>query len=130
MGMSLNDFDRPIGGSDSGNPSEKLDLGTLLNALDGILETPGRILIMTSNHPECLDSALIRPGRIDMIIKFDYCKRMEIQEIYTGITGKTLPEEVISRIPDDTYSPAEITQRIFEQFENPESGIRALMDDN
>lgn len=27
-----------------------------------------RLLIMTSNHPEKLDPALIRPGRIDKII--------------------------------------------------------------
>ena len=36
-------------------PSEKLDLGTMLNLMDGILETPGRIIVMTSNHPEKLD---------------------------------------------------------------------------
>ncbi|CAN0117855.1 unnamed protein product, partial [Laminaria digitata] len=37
----------------------------LLNVLDGIVDTPGRIVIMTTNHPEALDAALIRPGRID-----------------------------------------------------------------
>lgn len=37
----------------------------LLNAIDGILCTEGRILFMTSNHPEQLDPALIRPGRVD-----------------------------------------------------------------
>ena len=36
----------------------------LLNVLDGIVDTPGRIVIMTTNHPEALDAALIRPGRI------------------------------------------------------------------
>ena len=36
----------------------------LLNVLDGVVDTPGRILIMTSNHPEILDPALIRPGKL------------------------------------------------------------------
>ena len=36
----------------------------LLNVLDGIVDTPGRIVIMTTNLPEALDAALIRPGRI------------------------------------------------------------------
>jgi len=44
---------------------DKLDLSGLLNVLDGVVDTPDRIVIMTSNHPEKLDPALIRPGRID-----------------------------------------------------------------
>jgi len=108
-------------------PSEKLDLGTLLNLLDGILETPGRIIIMTSNHPEVLDPALIRPGRIDMIIKFDKSTKSEVQEIYTGLVGKSIPEDLIDKIPDRKYTPAKITQSIFENFQNPESGIRKLV---
>ena len=44
---------------------DKLDLSGLLNVLDGVVDTPDRIVIMTSNHPEKLDPALIRPGGID-----------------------------------------------------------------
>ena len=33
-------------------------LSDLLNVLDGTVETPGRILVMTTNHPEPLDPAL------------------------------------------------------------------------
>jgi chaperone BCS1 len=44
---------------------DQLNLTGLLNVLDGVVDTPGRILIMTTNHPEMLDPALIRPGRID-----------------------------------------------------------------
>ena len=40
-----------------------LNLADVLNILDGILECPGRIVIMTTNHPDKLDPALIRPGR-------------------------------------------------------------------
>lgn len=108
-------------------PSEKLDLGTLLNLLDGILETPGRIIIMTSNHPEVLDPALIRPGRIDMIIKFDKSTKAEVQEIYTELVGKNIPNDLIEKIPDKKYTPAKITQSIFENFQDPESGIRNLI---
>ncbi|CAN0433199.1 unnamed protein product [Ascophyllum nodosum] len=45
--------------------TDKLDLAGLLNVLDGVVDTPGRIVVMTTNHPEKLDAALIRPGRID-----------------------------------------------------------------
>lgn len=40
-------------------------LSGLLNVLDGVASQEGRIVIMTSNHAEKLDKALVRPGRID-----------------------------------------------------------------
>lgn len=51
---------------------DKLDLSGILNVLDGVVDTPGRMLVMTTNHPEKLDPALIRPGRIDKKIKLGY----------------------------------------------------------
>jgi hypothetical protein len=54
--------------------AEKLDLSFLLNILDGVLENPGRIVIMTSNYIDKLDHALIRPGRIDIIADFKKCR--------------------------------------------------------
>ena len=44
---------------------DDLNLAGFLNVLDGVVETLRRMLIMTINHPEMLDPALIRPGRID-----------------------------------------------------------------
>lgn len=63
------------------NP-EELTLSFLLNLLDGVLETPGRIVIMTSNHPELLDPALVRPGRIDINLHVGYCTREMIIEMF------------------------------------------------
>ena len=46
----------------------------LLKAIDGIGDnTRGIIFIFTSNHPERLDPALRRKGRIDMNIPLSYC---------------------------------------------------------
>merc|ERR1711902_217941 len=52
-------FDRKFG-------AQKLTLASLLEVLDGVMEMEGRMLIITTNYPEKLDKALIRPGRIDM----------------------------------------------------------------
>jgi hypothetical protein len=40
-------------------------LSGLLNAVDGLSSRDGRVLILTTNHPERLDPALLRPGRVD-----------------------------------------------------------------
>lgn len=46
--------------------AEGMTLSGLLNAIDGVASSDGRLLIMTTNHPERLDDALIRPGRVDL----------------------------------------------------------------
>lgn len=45
-----------------------LTFSGLLNALDGVAASEERIIFMTTNHPEKLDAALIRPGRVDQKI--------------------------------------------------------------
>ena len=57
------------------------NLSYLLNILDGLEEYPGRIIVMTSNQPNKLDKALIRPGRIDHIIEFTNATIDDIKNI-------------------------------------------------
>ena len=98
--------------------SDKVTLGTLLELMDGLVEFPGRIIIMTTNHPEVLDPALLRPGRIDMHIHFSKMRGTDIANIYRIWTGYTLSDEDIARIPSDTYTQAQISQLIFKyEFE-------------
>lgn len=52
--------------------TDKLDLSGLLNVLDGVVDTPGRIMVLSTQHPERLDPALVRPGRISVKIRMDY----------------------------------------------------------
>lgn len=47
-------------------------LGKMLADIDGLIQVHGRIIVMTTNHPEKLDPALMRPGRIDFKMAFDY----------------------------------------------------------
>jgi ATP-dependent Zn protease len=49
----------------SNEEREKNALAVILNALDGIPEADGRMIIMTTNRPENLDDALKRPGRME-----------------------------------------------------------------
>ena len=63
------------------NKRENNNLSYLLNILDGINETPGRIIIMTTNKPELLDEALVRPGRIDIRINFSKSTEEDVKNI-------------------------------------------------
>lgn len=81
-------------------------LAGLLNATDGAGTPHGLITIMTSNAPEKLDSALIQPGRVDLIECFRLCTAEQASDIIkyyyddelvpvsTGLDGVS-PAEVV-----------------------------------
>ena len=70
------------------NTDKTLTLSDILNIIDGINETPGRILIISSNHYEKLDPALVRPGRIDHHIILGNASVETIREIYYNYFNK------------------------------------------
>jgi mitochondrial chaperone BCS1 len=51
--------------SQSASQLQKITPSDLLNFIDGIVASCGRVLVMTTNYPERLDAALIRAGRVD-----------------------------------------------------------------
>ena len=50
---------------DTNGTRDKLTTSGLLNVIDGMFSPEGSLIFVTTNHPEKLDSALTRPGRID-----------------------------------------------------------------
>ncbi len=103
----------------------ELDLSSILNVMDGTLETPGRMIIITSNYPERLDHAFIRPGRIDMIIEFKKANRKIIGEMYNSFYDKPARHELLQCIGDYKWTPAEVSQILFKHFHNP---VQSLID--
>jgi SpoVK/Ycf46/Vps4 family AAA+-type ATPase len=83
-------------------------LDDILNLWDGIRETPGRIMIISSNHYYDLDPALIRPGRIDVSLELANASREIINEIHVHLFGETMDLNKLTNIQDNFYSPAEI----------------------
>lgn len=57
-------------------------LSGLLNVIDGAIAADGRLLVMTTNHPEKLDPALVRPGRVDQKVVFASLQRAEVIRMY------------------------------------------------
>jgi DNA polymerase III delta prime subunit len=98
---------------------DKLDLAGLLNVLDGVVDCPNRILIMTTNHPEKLDAALIRPGRIDKIIYLGYIQFEAILEMLEHYFTEPLSETQASKLKKTMDNPpgvADMTPAEVEQL--------------
>jgi len=54
----------------------------LLNVIDGVVATEGRLLIITTNHRERLDSALVRKGRIDREFHITWAREEELRRFH------------------------------------------------
>lgn len=105
---------------------QPVTLDDILNLWDGIRETPGRILIITSNHYEKLDSALTRPGRIDITHKLDNASRKTISEIYYHLFEKNIEPNILEKINDCFYSPAELIN-IYVTYKEEEKFVERLL---
>lgn len=92
--------------------SSHLTFDCLLQCLDGVRRNDGLIVIVTSNHPEKLDSALLRAGRIDRTVTLppmdDSAKRELASRILQDVDVDI--EELISECGENE-SPARFQER-------------------
>lgn len=98
----------------------------LLNALDGVATPHGLITIMTDNHPERLDPALLRPGRIDRIFHFAHPDRLTMFrhfQFFYEHTPQHAAEWTIGR------SSAAISEIFKRNMDEPEAADYALCDE-
>lgn len=78
--LLIEDIDTSVPNRELNKQTKPFSLGTLLNTLDGVNARENLIVIMTSNHADKLDPALIRPGRVDRRFTFDYATDQQIAQ--------------------------------------------------
>jgi hypothetical protein len=111
-------------------PTEEdpITLDDILNLWDGIRETPGRIMIISSNHYCDLDPALIRPGRIDLTLELSNATHEIIKDMYSHIFKEKIDENDVKilKIQDKFYSPAEIMNIYMNEERNKDLFLNRL----
>ena len=117
---------RPAVEKDKDN-GEAVTLSFLLNLLDGVLETPGRILVITSNYPEKLDRALIRPGRIDVKISFTNASRTFVHEMIERFYSCEIPLDEVPVGVEGKFTPAEVMESCCTYFKDYKRAIAHLI---
>jgi chaperone BCS1 len=65
---------------------------------------------MTTNHPEKLDEALIRPGRVDHQVSFGNATQTQIKELFQRMYTNDLPKTKLI-IREDSETPTEIPKK-------------------
>jgi chaperone BCS1 len=94
-----------------------LTLSGLLNAIDGIIASDGRILIATTNHLEKLDEALVRKGRFNLTVEIGYLTEPCFRQFFANF----YPNFPI--VPDTKFvenmAPATLQALIIDNREDP-----------
>lgn len=93
----------------SATPASTTMLGRFLELMDGVDEMYGRMCIMTTNHPEKLEKALVRAGRFgDIVHEFGNLSRAAIVAILQQWFNRHIPEYERAAIQDDTWTQSDI----------------------
>ena len=116
--LLLEDIDAVFHGRERRSDMVKLSFAGLLNALDGVAAGEGRISILTTNHPQHLDPALIRPGRTDLHLHLGNATRAQI----AGMLARFFPEAAFpqmdaaqrthlsGQVPEEVISMAQLQE--------------------
>jgi hypothetical protein len=107
---------------------KKLTLADLLEVFDGVMEMKGRIMVITTNHPEKLDPAIIRPGRVDVNIQFGHCQPDDVLDIFKNFygSGQLPPDFDLTKIGRDQWTAAEVIQVFLDNLANPARGLQII----
>jgi SpoVK/Ycf46/Vps4 family AAA+-type ATPase len=89
-----------VGSEESANAAvtRKFNLSTFLSVLDGHTLEDGIIFIMTTNHQERLDPAIIRPGRMDIHLDLRYATYYQMRRIYKMVIDQEDDESSLDGI--------------------------------
>lgn len=116
----------------------EITLSSLLNILDGIYSYNGRIIIFSTNHPEIIDEACLRSGRIDVRIKFKRLSQKILYEMiehwyksYDEFYGTVLTEEFRNlwkdfNFDDEKLKPCDISNILQKYGKNVEFTLKSL----
>jgi chaperone BCS1 len=87
----------------------------------------GRIVVLTTNHRERLDAALIRPGRIDVEVELGNASKMQLKTLFLRFhpAATVLADALAADYPSARLSPARIQQALLEG-DTPEQAAEQL----
>ena len=107
--LLLEDVDITHAATERTERNRAVSMSGLLNVLDGVITPHGLIAIMTSNHMERLDPALIGPGRVDRIEHIGHLTDEQFGRLATLFYPDHDPT-TRPKIGDDEIAPAAVVE--------------------
>lgn len=112
-------------------PRGGVTLSGLMNALDGIASPDRLVTFMTTNHPEHIEPALLRPGRVDRREELGYPGLYEANAMFqrffpeAGNSAAARFAEAVDASAE-SYTAADLQELCMEHADNPEGAIDHL----
>jgi chaperone BCS1 len=113
-------------GEDKAN---RVSFSGLLNALDGVAASEGRLLFATTNHRERLDPALIRPGRIDRQVEIGYADRDQTYRLFRRFFPESTAdqaEQFAGGVPEHRLAISALQTYLIQHAESADDACRHL----
>ncbi len=100
----------------------RVSFSCILNFMDGVYSNEDLITIITTNHLEKLDKALVRPMRADKIIKFTYCSKYQYETIFSKFFPEKddLMKELYKMIQRKKFTTAMLQKYLITYLDEPE----------
>lgn len=102
-----------------------ITLSALLNHMDGVGSNHGRVFILTTNHPEKLDPALVRAGRIDVSVHLGMCSSHQLRQFHALYFGGA-EAAGLDDLPQGVLSPADVSSTFQQHRGDPPRAVAEL----
>ena len=125
--LLIEDIDAIFTARDSGAREAAVSFSGLLNAIDGVAAQEGRALVMTTNHPERLDPALIRAGRADRHVELGLVGSETAAQLFARFFPERADLAGVFRdaLGDVRLAPATVQGWLLEHLDDPARAARA-----
>ena len=125
--IAMEDVDAAFRGREAADQKGGISFSGLLNAIDGVAAQEGRALVMTTNHREKLDPALIRPGRADVQVEIGLIGAASAARLFLRFfPGETVAAaRFAARIGDRRLTGAEVQGWLLTHAEDPTAASEA-----
>ena len=109
----IEDIDAFFRARDKVDAQVKLSYSGFINALDGVAAHEGSVVFLTTNHPELIDDAAIRSGRVDFRLELGLCDRHQLYWMFRKFFDDAeLAARFSENLAEGTYSPATLQERL------------------
>lgn len=114
----------------------KVSYSGFINALDGVAAHEGSVVFLTTNHPQLIDDAAIRSGRVDFRLELGLCDRDQLERMFLKFFDDAdAAARFAQTVEADRWSPAQVQERLLKAaavgeaidlFRDPDDNVQRL----
>jgi chaperone BCS1 len=104
----------------------KVSYSGFINALDGVAAHEGSVVFLTTNHPERIDEAAIRSGRVDFRMELSRCDADQLERMFLKFfDDRAAAARFAAEVEPGRWAPATVQERLL-KAPDPEAAIAAF----